>query len=217
MTLNQSETLDVRGERLTLLAQKAIWWEKEKTLILADLHLGKSAHFRKNGIAIPKQANSQIVWVLSQLILSHQPDEILLLGDLFHSSMNEEWNEFVDFRKNVAHIRFRLVLGNHDKMSDTDLQQADMLHSEAYRKGPFLFLHDRPKEFKDRAFILSGHIHPAVRLKGLGKQSMRLPCFYFNTEEGILPSFGYFTGAHTIQVKKGDRVFVTNGEEIFAL
>lgn len=218
MILNQSEILELRGEQLQLLAEKAIWWEKEGVLILSDLHLGKSAHFRKNGIAIPKQANTHIVWALSELILKFKPKELLLLGDLFHSDMNEEWAEFVDFRMNFPEVVFRLVLGNHDLMSLKDLKEAEILHTEEYRKGPFVFLHEAPaKVSKYSEYILSGHVHPAVRLKGVGKQSMRLPCFYFTANSGILPSFGYFTGSHTLKVKKDDLVYVTNGEEIFKL
>ena len=37
-----------------LSANKTIFWEEEKILILSDLHLGKSGHFRKAGIAIPQ-------------------------------------------------------------------------------------------------------------------------------------------------------------------
>lgn len=218
MTLNQSQVIELRGVHLQLLAEKAIWWEKEGVLILSDLHLGKSAHFRKNGIAIPKQANTHIVWALSELLIKFKPKEVLLLGDLFHSKVNEEWREFVDFRMNFPEVVFRLVLGNHDLMSHKDLEEAKLLHTTAYRKGPFVFLHEAPEdELKYSEYILSGHVHPAVRLKGAGKQSLRLPCFYFTGNSGILPSFGYFTGSHTLKVKKNDLVYVTNGKEIFKL
>ena len=46
-------SINFAGEQLTLNQYRSIFWDKEKSLILSDLHLGKTAHFRKNGIALP--------------------------------------------------------------------------------------------------------------------------------------------------------------------
>ena len=37
-----------------LSAQRCIFWEEEQSLIVSDLHLGKTGHFRKMGIAVPQ-------------------------------------------------------------------------------------------------------------------------------------------------------------------
>ena len=44
---------EIEGEILTFTNARALYWKKENALIISDLHVGKSAHFRKNGIAIP--------------------------------------------------------------------------------------------------------------------------------------------------------------------
>ncbi|HNU41619.1 MAG TPA: phosphoesterase, partial [Cyclobacteriaceae bacterium] len=65
-------------------------------------------------------------------------------------------------------------------------------------------------------YNLSGHIHPAVRLKGTGRQSVMLPCFYFGKQQGILPAFGSFTGMARIVPKKEDRIFVIAENKVIA-
>gem|GEM_PF-6533221 len=47
------QTITFNKQELTLNTQRSIYWKDQKTLILSDLHLGKAAHFRKHGIAIP--------------------------------------------------------------------------------------------------------------------------------------------------------------------
>ena len=43
---------------------------------------------------------------------------------------------------------------------------------------------------------------------------MKLPCFIYNKEQIILPSFGGFTGMHFPKIKNSDKVFVITKREI---
>ena len=43
----------IRNQSFILTNQRAMFWEESSALIFSDLHLGKTAHFRKNGIALP--------------------------------------------------------------------------------------------------------------------------------------------------------------------
>ena len=64
------------GQDLLLLPQKAIFWQQEKALIASDVHLGKSGHFRKAGIALPQDMAQEDLAVLSDLIHQYQPQKI---------------------------------------------------------------------------------------------------------------------------------------------
>jgi metallophosphoesterase superfamily enzyme len=97
-----------------LLPEHAIIWRNTNTLIVSDLHLGKGGHFRKNGVAMPIEVNLENLWKLSGLLLDHKPERLLLLGDLFHSSFNKEWDQFADVLANFPEIETVLVRGNHD-------------------------------------------------------------------------------------------------------
>ena len=91
-------TLDCQGESLTLLADGAVWWEAKQTLWLSDLHLGKAAHFRKHGVPIGSEPTLETVHRLREQIKGFGPSRILLLGDLFHSDINREWEPFAGVR-----------------------------------------------------------------------------------------------------------------------
>jgi metallophosphoesterase superfamily enzyme len=83
---------------LLLLPQKAIYWRQQKALIAADVHLGKVGHFRKAGIAVPRDMEQSELGVLSDLIFEHKPEKLILLGDFFHSDINSDWDWLVLWR-----------------------------------------------------------------------------------------------------------------------
>src|SRR4051812_10470243 len=90
--------IEIRGHHFRLLSQKAIYWEEEKTLLISDLHLGKIMHFRKEGIAIPAIAQENNFKRLDEIILRNNISRIIFLGDLFHNSLNTEWETFRRWR-----------------------------------------------------------------------------------------------------------------------
>jgi metallophosphoesterase superfamily enzyme len=66
-------------------------------------------------------------------------------------------------------------------------------------------------------YVVSGHLHPAIQLSGSAQQRLRLPCYWFGENQGVLPAFGEFTGMHTIQPKKGDQIFVIAENQVIKL
>ncbi|MFM1932687.1 MAG: ligase-associated damage response endonuclease PdeM [Bacteroidota bacterium] len=209
MTVNSAlSTCVVAGEQLVLLAEKAIWWERESTLIITDVHVGKAAHFRKNGIALPKRANDDNLWRLSVLLQQWQPKTLIVLGDLVHSRLNAEWTDFVEMMRMFPSTSLILVQGNHDVLEEESWNELPMHVVATHVQEPFLFCHDPSEITTGEGYVLSGHIHPSVRLRGGARQKLVLPCFWFGSRVGVLPSFGYFTGHYCITPAAGDEVFV---------
>ena len=198
----------VLGQKLHLLPEKAIWWEDQNALIIADLHIGKSAHFRKNGIPIPNEAHNSDIQVLDQLMNRFTPQKVFFLGDLFHSHENADVLSFGRFTALFPQTEFHLILGNHDILPrQTYSSMRLVVHEAIYSFPPFVFAHDRDQALSFDGYLLSGHVHPMVVLEGKGRQSMRMPCFYFGEKFGILPAFGSFKGGVEIGIKKRDIVF----------
>ncbi len=56
-------------------------------------------------------------------------------------------------------------------------------------------------------YYFSGHIHPGIRIRGMGKQALQFPCFYFGSSYAILPAFGKFTGTVSIDAPADANVF----------
>lgn len=204
--------VQVRGERLQLLPAKALYWPVQRMLVIADLHLGKAMHFRKAGIAAPAAVERLDLERLEALLDAIRPRKLLLLGDLFHSTHNSAWKGFLDLRQHHARVEFVLITGNHDILDRRAYAEADMEEVPALEIGPFRFSH-HPEDAADH-YGLAGHVHPAVRLTGKGRQYLTLPCFHFGPCNGLLPSFGSFTGSHRIIPTKGDRLFAISGEHV---
>jgi DNA ligase-associated metallophosphoesterase len=207
----------VFGEALELFPQKAVFWRKEKILLLADLHLGKVNHFRKFGIAAPAKANDKNIEVLVDLIWQTKPERVICLGDLFHSHYNPEWEVFGEVIKHFSAISFELVLGNHDIMSETQYLRKGIKVFDDLQIGNYILTHHSLKEVPVHLYNLSGHIHPGVLLQGKGRQSLTLPCFYFGVHQGVLPAFGMFTGLARIEPKKEEKIFVIADNKIIAV
>ncbi len=215
--ISNSQIFHLRNQRLQLLAEKALYWQKRNVLIVADLHIGKSAHFRKHGIAVPGKVNKSNLDKLSGILESTDTDHLVILGDLFHSDINREWEQFVSWRKNYRELEVSLVIGNHDILKKEHYHTGRINLFKKMTLDPFVLVHDindiqNPQSYKH--YILSGHIHPAVKLKGQGRQTLKLPCFYFGNNYGILPAIGNFTGTAVIEPKSDDRVFMIADAQI---
>ncbi len=208
-----------------LLPQRAIWWPLRSMLIVSDLHLGKAAHFRKHGIAIPNAVNADTLQRLDQLITQFKPRNVLVLGDLFHSEENEEWQEFrawlMGLHAGGVVQSFRLVEGNHDILPPSAFEGLPMERCTSWTEGPFVFAHD-PAELKglgEGMVGVAGHLHPAVSMRGKGRQSLKLPCWWYHRNNGVLvvPTFGAFTGSVSVSPSKQDLCWVTTGEAVIAV
>jgi uncharacterized protein len=205
-------------QNFQLLPQKAIYWQNEKALILADLHLGKAGHFRKQGLAIPSQSYQKDYLVLESLIVEYQPVRVLILGDLFHSEYNTEWDFFGEFIKKNSKIKFELVMGNHDILSAEKYNSIGLvIHGESLITENLLFTHYPMKISNENILNFSGHIHPGVRLEGTGRQAITMPCFYRKEANFILPAFGSLTGLKILKKEKNTEIFGVSGDRIFRI
>lgn len=211
------QTLGINNNTLDLLPQKAIYWRETKTLIVSDLHLGKASHFRKHGLAIPMESGIDDLHHLDSLLTSYQPKRLLMLGDLFHSDYNQEWEYFGALRKKFSAVEFHLVRGNHDILKDHHYEKHNIhVHKKTLYESGLVFAHDFVK-LTDEEFSISGHIHPGFVLHGKGRQSITLPCFYKKDNTLIMPAFGRLTGlAHMPHVQDAE-VFVLTEEAVHRL
>lgn len=196
---------------LFLLPEKAIYWSQHKMMIISDPHFGKIQHFRKAGLAVPKAASYKNWQRLFQLLARPDLEQVLFLGDLFHSDWNQEWKDFAYLLSQFPELRYHLVLGNHDSLDENWYSDSRINIHKELLLGPYHFTHE-PEETNE--YNICGHIHPAVRLRGSGRQGLRLPCFYFGKQQAILPAFGIFTGTHKIKSSKEDDIFVIAENQI---
>ena len=213
----------LRDQTLTLLPERAIFWQEKRYLLLSDAHLGKAGHFRKHGAPISGAIHDKDLAVLTALVAHWQPEALVILGDLFHSDLNNEWLAFEQWLQQHASLSVVLVKGNHDILPPAVYQHPNLtVYPQEWLVAPFLLTHEpvvdpvlrrgglhfpRANHVRHPHYNLAGHVHPGVRVSaGMGER-VKLPCFYFTSQLGILPAFGQFTGCATVRPQSGDQVF----------
>jgi DNA ligase-associated metallophosphoesterase len=207
--------IEVAGESVLLLPQKALFWPREKTLVVADIHFGKAASFRALGVPVPRGTTSQNLDALDELIAQYSADQIVFLGDFLHARAAHApatQAALLAWRRRHSELELTLVRGNHDRHAgDPAAALAIELVDEPYVLGPFAFCHH--PDLDTPGYTLAGHVHPAYLLASRF-DALRLPCFVVGPRRMILPSFGAFTGGHLLAPEEGDAIYVTSGEAI---
>lgn len=208
------EVIDWHGERLELLADRAVYWAAEETLFIADPHFGKAAAFRSVGIAVPADSCQENCRRLSRLIHRASCARLVILGDFLHSGWGrsvELKQTLVEWRQAHEQLKIDLVRGNHDLSAGDPWPELRIdCHPEPWRLGPWVCRHEA--EMNGSAPEFSGHLHPAISFA-----ETRTACFWIRAKQFVLPAFGEFTGTHVIEPGVDDRVFATDGNEIIEI
>ena len=208
----------VAGETLLLLPEKALYWPREKMLIIADIHFGKAAAFRALGVPVPRGTTSENLAGLDALVARHGARQVAFLGDFLHARAAHASSTqlaMLAWRARHADLGLMLVRGNHDlHAGDPAAALGIELVDEPHTVGPFAFCHH--PDLEAPAYALGGHVHP-VYVLATRFDALRLPCFVVGPDRMILPSFGSFTGGHAVRPGPDERIFVTSGDAVHSV
>ena len=108
-----------------------------------------------------------------------------------------------------------MVSGNHDIISPHKFEALGIEVLDQLKIDSFLLTH-HPTE-KEKIFNFSGHIHPGVRMRGPGRQTLKLACFFRTNNQMILPAFGSFTGKYILQPSEKDTVYAIVENEVICV
>ena len=201
----------INNNTFVLHCSGAMYWVEKRMLLISDVHLGKISHFRKYGSALPGRAMYQNFVKLDAAVEYFNPEGICFLGDLFHSTLNNEWNLFTEWVERIQ-LPIVLVAGNHDIIPPQKYEELGITVVSEWTIDGFLLTHD-PQE-RENFYTFSGHIHPSIVLEGKGRQFLKLPCFFRMPNQLILPAFGEFTGTYVMEPKEEDKVYVITKEDV---
>jgi uncharacterized protein len=220
--------IEFGGERLHLLAQRAVFLPAHGCLLVADLHLGKAHSFRRLGVPVPGGTTQETLDRLSAAVAASGARQVVFLGDLLHAARGVSAavvEAFTRWRAAHAALVLTLVRGNHDRPAGDPpaAWRVGCVDEPLPLAGGGLLLAHHP-DARPGAAVLAGHLHPAVRMGGRAHDRLRLPCFHFQGARGaaggpvgVLPAFGAFTGSHVVTPQTGDRVFVVADGRVIAL
>lgn len=206
------------NERVTLLAERALFWPSVATLFVADVHLGKAAAFRAGGVPLPRGSTSADLARLGAAIARTGATRLVVLGDFLHARAGRVATldaAFRQWRAAHAHVEAILVRGNHDDHAgDPPASWNVRVVDEPFALPPFLACH--LPVAPPTGYALCGHLHPGVVVTGTA-DAQRLPCFVLGPRRAILPAFGRFTGLAIVAPQPGERLVAIAGSRLFPL
>lgn len=211
--------IEVAGERLWLLPERALFWPAEGLLAVADLHWGKVETFLRHGVPVPGGVLEEDLDRLGRALTATGARRLVVLGDLVHGRLG--LTEGLDARvvawRALYPLPMVLVLGNHDRSAGRR-SAGEVLPPhwgievvESLALGPFRFVHE-PATATD-LHTWCGHLHPTVALG----EGVRLPCFHLRARLGVLPAFSAFSGGPAVRLGAGERCFAVTPTRVVAV
>lgn len=211
--------LQIGSEHLLLLADKAIYWPSQKTLLIADAHFGKAAAYRALGQPVPQGTTSGNLQRLNALLTRYDAEKLIFLGDFLHAPKSHAPATLAalrSWRRLHENLHCMLIRGNHDlKAGDPPEDLGYEIVSEPYLVNHIALQHIPSAHATHH--VIAGHVHPTFRLQSKGRQKLILPCFYHEPALTILPAFGDFTGGFAMEKQANSRLFVTDSNCVWPL
>ena len=215
--MTEEFAVEIAGNRLLLLADKALYWPQQQILCIADAHFGKASAYRAMGQPVPRGTTAANLFRLDRLLQRYPANQLIFLGDFLHGPKSHSpatLTELREWRQRQGKLACTLIRGNHDLRAgdppaDIDIQIFD----EPWLLAPFALRHT--PALHAGYHVIAGHSHPVFELQGKGRQRLRLPCFQCTDELTLLPSFGDFTGGYCVHSEPGRRIFITDGSGVW--
>ena len=210
--------LTIRNQTCHLLAEKAVYWEEKKTVILADIHIGKGTVFRKAGIPIPQGIMDDDLLNITRLLTHLNAEKCIIVGDLIHAQSGispEVKKKFSDWLQNTK-CEIHLVLGNHDHalINNLPAEWPLHIHNEGLLIEPFYFSHF--PIYKEEWFVWSGHLHPKVEISN-NYDRLVLRCFQIFKDLAIIPAFGFFVGGTLVKKSKDCKIYIIADDAVIEI
>lgn len=207
------------GRCLHLLPERAAWLPDAGLLLVADVHFGKAASFRRLGVPVPRGTTGANLARLDALF-SRLPGvrELVFLGDFLHAASGRApatLQALLTWRQRHAGVVITLVRGNHDdRAGDPPAALGIAVMDEPWLHAGLALCHDPATPRPAGRYALAGHLHPVARL-GRGVDAVRLPCFHARAQGlMVLPAFGAFTGGAVVRAAAGETLYLVAPHQV---
>ena len=186
--------LDLAGEPGLARPSGVLWLPARKTLIAADLHLGKSDRFaRQGGPLLPPYEGLETLSRLGAEIEALRPRTVISLGDAFDDPVSAREPDPAlreALLRLMAGRRWIWILGNHDPAAPEFGGEA----RPELSLGALALRHEPAATAPAAGRVeVAAHLHPKARLTLKGRRLSRR-CFLWDGARLILPALGAYTG-----------------------
>ena len=171
---------------LELCPERAVWWAHQRTLFVADLHLGRVLSPSCDEIKLIRHTLHRVTSVVRR----YDAQRIVCLGDMFH--MKRHYNAelaamMCDWRAHVSGVVVLLVRGNHERvLGDPPASLGISCVDPGYSEEGMTFLHE-PRSLQ--GYSLCAHLHPSILVPSARVAAEAVPCFVIGQSYLVVPAF----------------------------
>jgi uncharacterized protein len=193
---SKEHAIGISGTFLVADPAGALFWEDEKLLVVADLHLEKGSAFAARGVLLPPYDTASTLARLNSLVERYCPRLVIALGDSFHdgdgASRMAETNRvaLTGLQRGRDWI---WLAGNHDPDPADGIGGS---FTDTLALGPLTFRHEPSASAHDGE--IAGHLHPLARVARRGR-AVRRRCFASDGQRLIMPAFGAYAGGLNVR------------------
>ena len=149
----ETHIIEIAGREIVLRGDGCAIDRADRTLYVADIHLGKAETFQRRGRAVPLGGDAQSFHQLAQAVNESLVESVVVLGDLFHAPRDlrpEQLCELLERLNRHADRPITLVLGNHDRLPRSTLEHYGItVVDEPYVTDHWQCLHHPPVDFNN--------------------------------------------------------------------
>ena len=192
--------LSFASQELLLTTSNALYWPRERALLVADLHLEKASFYARHGQMLPPYDSRATLERVASAIRETGAKRVYTLGDNFHDSSGStrlEEHAAGMLSALTRAVDWVWITGNHDPHMEA--RSGGDIAEELEIAGIVLRHRAQAGERKPE---LSGHYHPRLQLT-VRHRKIRRPCAVVSTCPSgandnlcrmVLPAFGALTG-----------------------
>jgi len=175
-----------------------------KTLVIADLHIGITRELYESGISVPSQVK-KMVNKIYKLKKETGAKELLILGDIKHKVPGislQEQREIPEFLSLLKFKRIIIIKGNHDGNIEKMIPNKDRIKiRKSFSIGDYFLTHGHRKANTNKNIIIA-HNHPHIRFRDKLGALYTEPCWLIGKVKTkqivdiiIMPAFNELCGA----------------------
>jgi metallophosphoesterase superfamily enzyme len=193
-------------------ARRAVWLERPRLLVVADLHWGYAASHRAEGNLLPLWGDDDIAARLRTLLADYEPAGMVWLGDSLHTLAGRAAAEAF---LRASGTETLVLAGNHDrrwKLAGAAIAERDgfFFHHGDAEPGPIV---------PASCLELLGHHHPAATWGDGAGSHLKLPALVASPRRLILPAFSPWASGTpwNRQLQSGETLWAVGAKRIFAI
>lgn len=187
---------------VTITNDRCLILDDGPTAVIGDLHLGYESALEDEGMFIPRINTDSIRESLNRILDDYEPARVVLLGDIKHDFKRSSYQAREDVRSIIKQVNEAaetvVIKGNHDNYLQTILSGMGIEAQDHIDLMGFRLEHGhidsgvRP--------VIIGHEHPSIKIPGELSGSMKLQCYVWAQEEGVIviPPFSPFASGNDL-------------------